>query len=69
MASYLDQCISVKTQNQIDHCDETKKEYSWLTPHSIQTHHLKPVGSSQAENLRRQPATFGFRSEPDNNET
>ena len=25
-----------KTQNQIDHCDETKKEYSWLI------HHCKP---------------------------
>ena len=22
-----------KIQNQIDHCDETKKEYSWLIPH------------------------------------
>ena len=33
MASKLNQCISVKTQNQIDHCDETKKEYSWLIPY------------------------------------
>ena len=33
MASYLNQCISAKTRNQIDHCDETKKEYSWLIPH------------------------------------
>ena len=33
MASELNQCISAKTQNQIDHCDETKKEYSWLNPH------------------------------------
>ena len=32
MASGLNQCISAKTQNQIDHCDETKKEYSWLIP-------------------------------------
>ena len=32
MTSYLYQCISVKTQNQINHCDETKKEYSWLIP-------------------------------------
>ena len=22
-----------ETQNQIDHCDETKKEYSWSFPH------------------------------------
>ena len=33
MASKLNQCISVTIQNQIDHCDETKKEYSWLIPH------------------------------------
>ena len=33
MASWLNQCISAKTQNQTDHCDETKKEYSWLIPH------------------------------------
>ena len=33
MAFLLNQCISAKTQNQIDHCDETKKEYSWLIPH------------------------------------
>ena len=33
MASLLNQCISAKTQNQIDHCDETKKEYSWRIPH------------------------------------
>ena len=33
MASLLNQCISAKTQNQIDHCDETKKENSWLIPH------------------------------------
>ena len=33
MASQLNQCISAKTQNQIDHCDETKKEYSWLITH------------------------------------
>ena len=32
MASELSQCISAKTQNQIDHCDETKK-YSYLIPH------------------------------------
>ena len=29
----MHQCISAKTQNQIDHCDETKKEYSWLIPY------------------------------------
>ena len=33
MASSLSQCIPAKTHNQIDHCDETKNEYSWLTPH------------------------------------
>ena len=26
MASQLNQCISAKTQNQIDHCDESKKD-------------------------------------------
>ena len=30
MTSYLNQCISAKTQNKIDHCDETKEEYAWL---------------------------------------
>ena len=25
--------LSENTKNQIDHCDETKKEYSWLIPH------------------------------------
>ena len=30
---FLNQCISVKTQNQTDHCDKTNKEYSWLIPH------------------------------------
>ena len=33
MASSLNQCITVKTQNRIYHCAETKKEYSWLIPH------------------------------------
>ena len=33
MASWPNQCISAKTQNQIDHCDETKKEDSWLIPY------------------------------------
>ena len=33
MASKLNQCITAKTQNQIGHCDEAKKEYSWLIPH------------------------------------
>ena len=27
------QCTSAKTQNQIDHSDETKTVYSWLIPH------------------------------------
>ena len=33
MASYLNQCISVKTLNPTDHCNKTKKEYSWLIPY------------------------------------
>ena len=33
MVSQLNQCISATTQNHIDHCDETKKGYSWLMPH------------------------------------
>ena len=33
MASLFNRHISVKTQNQIDHCVKTKKEYSWLIPH------------------------------------
>ena len=32
MASLFNQCILAKTQNQINHCDEIKKEYSWLLP-------------------------------------
>ena len=33
MVSQINQCISAKTQNQIDHFDETRKGYSWLIPH------------------------------------
>ena len=30
---FVTQCISAKTQNQIDHCDETREECSGLIPH------------------------------------
>ena len=57
MASYLKQCISAKTQNQIDHCYETKKEYSWLIPHCKQD--LKETTSwvtmAQAKDIASSP--------------
>ena len=46
MASLLNQFISVKTQNQIDHCDETMKVYSWLIPHWTTVEQAKDIASS-----------------------
>ena len=63
MPPKLNQCISVKIQNQIDQCDETKKEYSLLIPHCKPE--LKEATSwTTVGQAKPQPTCESFMSRP-----